>query len=152
MDNIKIVRLQSGEDIIADYKENDGEGTVLLNNPMTLMFKRLPTGKAFMLMAPWLPVELIESNATFVYATDILAVMQPKVSLIEYYHNSINELELEMLESGKEIEEALLDFDSSYTMSGTDGEEEEEVLDEEEQEIRESLEELRRDIKKKLLH
>ena len=35
MDNIKIIRLQSGEDIIASYKESDGEGTVLLGNPMT---------------------------------------------------------------------------------------------------------------------
>ena len=71
MDNIKIIRLQTGEDIIAAYKEEDGEGIVLIGNPMSLMFKRLPTGKAIMLMSPWLPTELIESNSTWLYTNDI---------------------------------------------------------------------------------
>ena len=142
MDNIKIIRLQSGEDIIASYKESDGEGTVLLGNPMTLMFKRLPTGKAVMLMAPWLPIELIESNATWLYTDDILAVMQPKPYIIDYYNKSVRDMEIEMLASGKDVEDALSELDSLDEVDD----------DVDEEELIKEMEALRQDVKKRLLH
>ncbi len=37
---IKIVRLQSGEDIMADMIEDEENDTVLLDNPMHIIFKR----------------------------------------------------------------------------------------------------------------
>jgi len=147
MDNIKIIRLQTGEDIIAAYKEEDGEGIVLIGNPMSLMFKRLPTGKAIMLMSPWLPTELIESNSTWVYTNDILAVMQPKSHLIEYYNKSVRELEVEMLASSKDVEDALSEIENIEEYQIEDDTED---LDEEE--LRMEMEALRKDIKKRLLH
>jgi hypothetical protein len=152
MDNIKIIRLQSGEDIIAAYREENGEGTVLLANPMTLLFKRLPTGKAIMLMSPWLPVELIESNATWVYTDDILSVMQPKENLIDYYNKSIKELEIEMLASSNDVDQALSSYDDlpEYEGSELDEMEVEEKINEEE--LMEELNQLRADVKKRLLH
>jgi hypothetical protein len=152
MDNIKIIRLQSGEDIIAAYREENGEGTVLLANPMTLLFKRLPTGKAIMLMSPWLPVELIESNATWVYTDDILSVMQPKANLIDYYNKSIRELEIEMLASSNDVDQALSSYDDLPEYEGSelnDMEVEEEINEEE---LMEELNQLRQDVKKRLLH
>jgi hypothetical protein len=152
MDNIKIIRLQSGEDIIATYREENGEGTVLLANPMTLMFKRLPTGKAIMLMSPWLPIELIESNSTWVYTDDILSVMQPKANLIDYYNKSIKELEIEMLASSNDVDQALSSYDDlpEYEGSELDEMEVEEEINEEE--LMEELNQLRQDVKKRLLH
>lgn len=149
MDNIKIIRLQTGEDIIAAYKEEDGEGVVLLGNPMTLLFKRLPTGKAIMLMSPWLPTELIESNSTWLYSNDILAVMQPKTHLVDYYNKSVREMEIEMLASGKDVEDALSEIDNldEYTMSEMPEEE-----DVNEDELMEELNQLRQDVKKRILH
>ena len=79
MDNIKIIRLQTGEDVIADYQQIEGDESVLLSNPMTLMFKRMPTGRAVMLMSPWLPLELVEKNEAWLYEADILTVIQPKI-------------------------------------------------------------------------
>jgi hypothetical protein len=152
MDNIKIIRLQSGEDIIAAYREENGEGTVLLANPMTLLFKRLPTGKAIMLMSPWLPVELIESNATWVYTDDILSVMQPKANLIDYYNKSIRDLEIEMLASSNDVDQALSSYDDLPEYEGSelnDMEVEEEINEEE---LMEELNQLRADVKKRLLH
>ena len=149
MDNIKIIRLQTGEDIIAAYKEEDGEGIVLIGNPMSLMFKRLPTGKAIMLMSPWLPTELIESNSTWLYSNDILAVMQPKTHLIDYYNKSVREMEIEMLASGKDVEDALSELDNLEEYSMDEPSEEE---DGDEEELMEELNQLRSDIKKRLLH
>jgi len=107
MDNVKIIRLQSGEDIIANYKEDDESGIVHVNRPMLLFFKRLSTGKSVMMMGPWLPVELIQSNSASLYVQDILTVVSPRQSLIKYYNDAANQAELLLGEQGDEIEESL---------------------------------------------
>ncbi len=83
MDNIKIVRLQTGEDIVADCLED--EHHLILDNPMHLIFKRGPAGGKIMVLLPWLPVELIDSNIASVPYKDILLTMDPKKGLIDYY-------------------------------------------------------------------
>jgi hypothetical protein len=127
MDNIKIVRLQNGEDIIANYQEDDGEGTVLLTNPMSLMFKRLPTGKAVMMMCPWLPLELIDNVSAKLFVQDILSVFQPREKIIGHYNNTVIEVEKDMLMNDTEMEN--YDEEGDY---------------EEDQEEQEELQELRK--------
>lgn len=138
MDNIKIVRLQSGEDVIANYAD-DEEGSITLTNPMSLMFKRMPTGRAVMMMSPWLPLELVEDNVACIYAQDILSVFQPKQSIIDYYNTTVTEVEEDR--QNEEMNE-LHDLE----------EDDLEMSAEEEQEAMEELKLLRQDIKKKLLH
>ena len=138
MDNIKIVRLQSGEDVIASYND-DQEGSITLTNPMALIFKRMPTGRAVMMMSPWLPLEIVEHNVACLYTQDILSVFQPKQSMINYYHNMIVEVEEDR--KNDEMNE-LHDIE----------EEDFEMSSEEENEAMEELKQLREDIKKKLLH
>jgi len=128
MNNIKIVRLQNGEDIIANYQEDDGEGTVLLTNPMSLMFKRLPTGKAVMMMCPWLPLELIDNVSAKLFVQDILSVFQPREKIIGHYNNTVIEVEKDMLMNDTEMEN-YDDEEGDY---------------EEEQEEQEELQELRK--------
>ena len=88
---IKIVRLQSGEDIIADCTAIEDSDTVLLNRPMHIVFKRVSTGKSVMMMMPWLPIELIKENSAIIYETDILTVIDPKDDLVEYYSNAVGD-------------------------------------------------------------
>jgi hypothetical protein len=83
--NIKIVRLQSGEDVMANYYADEENGTVLLDNPMHIIFKRIPTGQTVMMMMPWLPIELIKENNAVIYDSDILTIIEPKEDLINYY-------------------------------------------------------------------
>ena len=86
---VKIVRLQSGEDIIASIIEDDESEIVMLNNPMHLIFKRTSQGTV-MMMLPWLPIELIKDNMATIYSSDILTMIDPKDALVEYYGNMIN--------------------------------------------------------------
>ena len=86
---VKIVRLQSGEDIIASIIEDDESEMVMLNNPMHLIFKRTSQGTV-MMMLPWLPIELIKDNIATIYSSDILTMVDPKDALVEYYGNMIN--------------------------------------------------------------
>jgi hypothetical protein len=96
--NIKIVRLQSGEDIMADIIQDEENDTVFLNNPMHIIFKRIPTGQTVMMMAPWLPIEIIKENNAILYASDILTMIEPKDDLVDYYGNVVIEAQLRMEE------------------------------------------------------
>jgi hypothetical protein len=102
--NIKIVRLQSGEDIIANYLEDEENDTVLLDKPMHIILKRLPNNKTIMMMMPWLPVELIKENEAILYASDILSVFEPREDLVEHYDSVLNQFE-EALNSDEDDDE-----------------------------------------------
>lgn len=93
MDNveIKIVRLITGEDVIASYSEND-QNNITLVNPFRIIYKILPTGRSFFMM-PWLPSELIEIDEVNIYPDDIITIMIPNKMCLEYYNNLLLELE-----------------------------------------------------------
>lgn len=86
--SIKVIRLQSGEDIIADII-SDGDYTIL-NNPMVVMVRRTPTGSV-MMMSPWLPVEVISDNIASINNSEIVTTINPRDSLVEYYLTRVGE-------------------------------------------------------------
>jgi hypothetical protein len=100
--DVHIVRLQSGEDIIAGYSSNTTTDVVVLDNPMHLIFKRTSQGTV-MMMLPWLPIELIKVNIATLLLGDILTVVEPKDELKEYYHNAINTTQMKMLRNNNII-------------------------------------------------
>jgi hypothetical protein len=99
MHNVKIIRMQTGEDIMASMIGEEQEETVLLEDPMRLIFRRMPTGQTVMMMMPWLPVELIKDNSALVYNSDIITIVDPKESMVEYYENLVIKTMLEMEKS-----------------------------------------------------
>lgn len=128
-DNIKIVRLHSGEDIIANYHVDKANNLVMLDKPMHVIFKRLPNEKTIMMMMPWLPLELIKENNALINSTDILTTIEPRKELISYYLQA--SLNSDMLIEDEDVGMSLLspyedEFDEDYE------DEEEEQLDEEE--------------------
>ena len=82
--------------------------------------------------------------------------MQPKASLINYYNKSVDDMSLEMFTNGNDVDEALQEFGDGevdtepFDMESILSELQEEPVDEEQDRI--ELEELRKDIKKRLLH
>ena len=127
--NIRIVRLQSGEDIIADCIPNLDEETVELKKPMHIIFKRIQTGRSIMMMMPWLPVELIKENTAHIYGADILTYIEPKDDLIEYYNNAVNDEDLENA-STSSIRPQLFDDEEEPTDEELDEEELQELMEE----------------------
>ena len=103
--NIKLIRMQNGDDIISDILQTGN--MVKLTNPMRLIFRRLPTGQTMMLIAPWLPNELIEEDHAMVTNSDVLTYFSPKNKLIEYY-NKMVEINVQRKEEfGKVLDEYL---------------------------------------------
>ena len=93
---VKIVRLQSGEDIIASLTHDNESEMIMLDNPMHLIFKRTSQGTV-MMMLPWLPIELIKDNIATIYSSDVLTIVDPKDALVEYYGNMINTEQLKQM-------------------------------------------------------
>ena len=109
MHNVKIIRMQTGEDIMASMIGEDEAETVLLADPMRLIYRRMPTGQTVLMMMPWLPVELIKDNSALIYNTDIVTIIDPKESMIEYYDNLVTKTLIEMEKSEGMIEQLLKD-------------------------------------------
>jgi hypothetical protein len=132
---IKIIRMQTGEDIISSIYEDEETDTILLNNPMRVIVRRMTTGQTIFMMLPWLPIEVLKEDSAIIYSDDIITMLDPKDSLIEYYQNAINQNILTMMNS----EDQLL-----------------QQMDEEEDEVEEITEEELKEIeeykKGKLLH
>lgn len=107
MHNVKLIRMQSGEDIMASMFEDDNSEQIQLNDPMRIVFRRLPTGQTVMMMMPWLPVELIKENSAMIYYSDIVTVVEPKESMIRYYDKLVERTIEEMADSDKMINNLL---------------------------------------------
>lgn len=129
MSNIRIVRLQSGEDIIADCIEDDKTDIVELKRPMHIIFKRIQTGKSLMLMMPWLPIELIKENTAHIYSADILTFIEPKDDLVEYYNNAVDDEDMKTA-TNSSIRPSLFDDEEEPTDEELDEEELLEILKE----------------------
>ena len=111
MHNVKLIRMQSGEDIMASMFEQEDSDQIQLNDPMRLVFRRMPTGQTVMMMMPWLPVELIKENSALVYTSDIVTVIEPKEAMIRYYDRLVERTVNEMADSDKLLEDLLDDQD-----------------------------------------
>jgi len=108
-EEIKIIRLNDGEDIISSYHIDESDEGLIVNNPMTLFFKRLGSARSVVMMAPWLPIELICNTSTRINNSQILTIMEPRKSLIEYYLNAVNSITENIRMNEDSIDESLLD-------------------------------------------
>ena len=133
--------MQTGEDVMASMVGEEEEETVLLADPMRLIYRRMPTGQTVLMMMPWLPVELIKDNNALVYNSDIVTIVDPKESMIEYYENLVIKTMLEMEKSEGMIEQLL-----------KDQQEDSEVEEESEEFSMEELTQYIEDIKNRTLH
>ena len=121
--------MQTGEDIVASMYEEENSDMIQLDEPMRLVFRRMPTGQTMMMMMPWLPIELIKVNSANVYATDIITVVEPKEEMIQYYGKLVARLSEDLKESGEHLQRLLDDEDGELDYEEDDGPLTEEQLD-----------------------
>ena len=137
MHNVKLIRMQTGEDIMASMFEQEDSDQIQLNDPMRLVFRRMPTGQTVMMMMPWLPVELIKENSAMIYSSDIITIIEPKETMIQYYDKLVERTIKEMADSD-ELLQQLLD--------------EHETEESEGHELSEQIKDFLEDFKSKKLH
>lgn len=86
--SIRILRLKTGDDIIAEI---DGNSDVYyVNSPMLIwMDQNQKTPK--LCMDHWLPVQVVEENSVVLRTEDVLTEFYPNEQLEEYYINTVKE-------------------------------------------------------------
>jgi hypothetical protein len=89
--NIKIVRLQNGEDIIG-YVTNKENGLYDITEPMSVAIEQLHD-HAGLVMRHWLPIQLVKRNEIVLGDKDILCMIEPAADFCEYYVNTIEKLQ-----------------------------------------------------------
>jgi hypothetical protein len=89
---VKIIRLNTGEDIMGSVLMDDKHRYVSIENPMRVILKRMADkNQTMLLMAPWLPVELLIDNFATIDYRNIVTVVDPKPSFSEYYINTVGQ-------------------------------------------------------------
>lgn len=92
-----ILRLNTGEDIIGYCLLDDEDEVVLITNPMRVIMRRMPdVEQTVLMMAPWLPLELVEEDIATINYNDIITMVTPKASFIEYYDNTVDKYQAVM--------------------------------------------------------
>ena len=125
LETIKIIRLKNGEDIIGFIKSED-DMTYDVSEPMTVDVEVRGSNAGHLLMANWLPVQLIKKNETQIKSEDILTMMEPEENFIEYYMNTVDKLN-KILEAKKEAA-AMTDEEVTEILNALEGVGEDRVL------------------------
>lgn len=102
--SIKILRLLTGEDIIAQCLMDDETSTILLSNPMKVYVHRdAEEGHTMLVMMPWLPLEIVEEDLAEINYVDVITMVNPKDSFVEYYFNTVEKYQAIIEKSEQEI-------------------------------------------------
>jgi hypothetical protein len=87
---VKLVRLNTGEDIIGNCLFDDENFILIIDSPMKIMIQRgVDYGKSMLLMMPWLPLEIVDENIASINYDDILTTVNPKDKFIEFYYSTL---------------------------------------------------------------
>ena len=107
MEAVQMLRLNTGEDIIALTHHEPGQDYYVLE-PMAVMVKfDNKTGNQHIIMDHWLPTTIIEFNETVIREEVVLATMQPNTSFLNYYNNAVEQLnKLKATSSNEDVNES----------------------------------------------
>lgn len=90
METIKVLRLKSGEDIIA-YLEQVDKLNFIVREPMVVLVKSdMKSGKQIIMMDHWLPAPLIKHNEAFLAENEIVTILEPTSEFSEYFENAVD--------------------------------------------------------------
>jgi hypothetical protein len=90
MEAIKILRLKSGEDIIA-YLEQVDKLNFIVREPMVVLLKSdMKSGKQIIMMDHWLPAPLIQHNEAFITENEIVTILEPTSEFSEYFEDAVD--------------------------------------------------------------
>ena len=106
--SIKLFRLATGDDIISAFVEDIESNTIMLQHPMKLVFRRIPTGATILAMMPWLPGELIKVDAACIDIAEIVSVLELKDDMVDYYLNIVEKYLLSTENADEILRERLL--------------------------------------------
>ena len=89
MEAVKVIRLKTGEDIIAYFEQVD-KLNFIVREPMSVFLKNdMKSGKQIIMMDHWLPAPLIKYNEAFITESEIITILEPTTEFIEHFENAV---------------------------------------------------------------
>ena len=85
--NVKLIRMWSGEDVIADLKDNLTD-IIVIENPIVA----IPTGNGQMGFAPWSPLLKGKNEELEVNKKYVVYISEPQEQIVEEYNNMFSVL------------------------------------------------------------
>ena len=101
---VKIIRLKSGEDIIGTCNLYNDDKEMDVHEPMTVDVETRGSYAGQLIMSNWLPINLIKDNKTTLNLQDILFMLDPEDSFVEYYQNTVEKLK-EVLKAKRDVQD-----------------------------------------------
>ena len=98
-----MARLKTGEDIIGDFFADLDSQEYTIFQPMVVEIEH-GTKSSGLVMAHWLPVQLLKDNKITINASEVLGFVNPSEEFIEYYETTVLHLR-ELLQAKKKIKE-----------------------------------------------
>ena len=102
---IKIVRLKNGEDIIGNLMTIPIDD-IQITEPMSVYISNRGQ-ESGLVMAHWLPVQLIKKNEITIKSCDVLTMFEPNQEFEEYYLNTVEKIK--SLMKAKELSDEMTD-------------------------------------------
>jgi hypothetical protein len=92
MNELQILRLKSGEDVIGSVHEFTSNGNFQISDPMVVELQ-FRNNQSNLLMAHWLPVQIIKENQTVINHNEVLVKFEPNEDFAEYYVNTVQKIQ-----------------------------------------------------------
>lgn len=111
MNNIRIVRLQNGSELIAEVTEIM-EGQYIFEDPMEFDLQYTKTGVMHIMLQHFLPNKLVKENQVLMDKKDIVFITTPSDEFTEYYYNqvlSLKEAEKDVSEYDSQLQEEMME-------------------------------------------
>jgi hypothetical protein len=102
MNDIRIIKLQDGSDIIGAVTELEDSSFYVIT-PMQVIIHT--EGKySGIILREWLPARLLELNEAIINRYQIVCFMKPNKTFIDYYLRSMNEMKNKLEALGSDVE------------------------------------------------
>ena len=92
MNQVQILRLRNGEDIIANVEIYSANGNFGVSNPMHVSVD-YAGNQSNLVLSHWLPVQLIKFNQTVIKQDAVIAQVEPNDEFAEYYTNAVEKIQ-----------------------------------------------------------
>lgn len=118
MEEIKILRLKTGEDVVG-YVSDIDDMKVNIRTPMLIDIKSDGvSSKSMFIIRSWVPFQLINGYEVSLWNNDVMFTMEPNNEFIDYYVETVYQLErlitmkevMEHLAEEEEIKEAMTEL------------------------------------------
>jgi hypothetical protein len=88
--DILFVRLNRGDDIISEVTLNEEEDTILLHNPLKVVYATIPnSGVMSVNLIPWTFSRLVDTNDFVIFTDHVLTMTKASNQITEYYKKSL---------------------------------------------------------------